>query len=153
MLSKGLGLLVLVFIAGCQKSDFTAIDGRLVNLKDDQGRWLILNVWADWCVPCREEIPELNCLGQRGDVRVVGHDFDNAQGEVLQKKIKRLKIDFPIVEESPLPAIAAKTPNMLPATYIVNPEGKLVDTLYGPQTNSSIRQHLKTLQKRVADNG
>ena len=50
-------------ISGCGTgSKHTFSGGGSVDLERWQGRWLIVNYWAEWCAPCRTEIPELNEL-------------------------------------------------------------------------------------------
>ena len=135
-------------LLACSKPDFTDSRGNGVNLKDSQGRWQILNIWADWCDPCREEIPELNAVFQSDVIRVLGYDFDDSQKGELEDKIQRLSILFPVLTSSPYQYLGAKTPQALPATFILNPEGKLMETLYGPQTQNTIEQAIRKLQKR-----
>lgn len=145
-------LLALVLV-GCSKPDLTDSSGQGVSLKDANGRWMAMNVWAEWCDPCREEIPELNALEKKGDIRVVGYDFDGSKGDSLKKKIDSLSINFPVVTNSPLDLLGVKAPQVLPATLIINPEGKLVDTLYGPQTQASIQKKVRQLQQKGSANG
>ncbi|MDP0562065.1 MAG: TlpA disulfide reductase family protein [Candidatus Endonucleobacter sp. (ex Gigantidas childressi)] len=142
-----------LFLTACQRPDFQALDGKAINLKDDSGRWLVINVWAEWCGPCRAEVPELNALSRTGNIRVVGHDFDEVQGQPLLNKVKKMGIDFPIIAENPLPLFSSTPPKALPATYIINADGKLMDTLYGSQTNEGISMHVKKLQKKTKSHG
>ena len=146
-------LLMAMVLTACSKPDFTDSRGKGVDLKDRQGRWLVINFWADWCDPCREEIPELNALNRKGELRVVGVDFDASQGKVLEEKMASLGIDFPVLSASPLEKLNAKTPKVLPATYIVNPEGELVETLYGPQTQSGLEKRVAQLREKEAAGG
>lgn len=144
--SLTLVFVLLAAIAGCSKPPFTDAQGQPVSLRSDQGQWLVLNFWADWCDPCREEVPELNELGQSGQVRVVGLDFDGSQGESLKSKVAALGIQFPVLQQSPLEQLKEKAPQVLPATYILSPEGKVVDRLYGPQTRSGLEERIQQLQ-------
>jgi thiol-disulfide isomerase/thioredoxin len=50
-----------------------------------RGRWIVLNYWAEWCKPCREEIPELNQLSRElaDRVAVLGINYDGATGPEL----------------------------------------------------------------------
>lgn len=145
-------VLMLIVLTGllmsCGKPDFTDSQGNGINLKDDQGRWLALNVWADWCDPCREEIPELNAVYQSDAIRVLGYDFDDSSGQELNDKIEKLAIAFPVLTSSPTDALNIKFPQALPATFVVNPQGQLVETLYGPQTQNSIEQAIRKQQKK-----
>lgn len=142
-------LLVVVLLGvltACSKPvTFTDISGDSVSLGSDQ--WLALNFWAEWCGPCREEIPELNELASDGQVRVLGIDFDGSQGDSLINKAKALDIRFPVLQESPLTVLNEPPPQVLPATYIISPEGKVVTKLFGPQTRKSLEEQIEKLSK------
>lgn len=63
---------------------FKAPDGREVTLADFRGRTILLNLWATWCVPCRQEMPALDKLqatlgGERFEVVAVNIDTRNAE--------------------------------------------------------------------------
>ncbi|AMO57118.1 TlpA family protein disulfide reductase [Endozoicomonas montiporae] len=148
-----MGLVLAAMLSACSQSEFTDSSGKGVNLNDDQGRWLALNIWADWCDPCREEIPELNAVYQSDAIRVLGYDFDNSQGAELDNKIAKLAIGFPVVTSSPIDNLKTQTPQVLPATFIINPQGQLVETLYGPQTQNTIEQVIRKQQKKVTVGG
>ncbi len=135
-------------LVGCSKSTFTDLQGNSVELSSSKGQWLAVNFWAEWCEPCREEVPELNKLADAGKIRVLGLDFDGSQGDELVKKAEALSIRFPVLRQSPLAELKAKTPQVLPATFIVNPDGELVETLYGPQTRQTIEAKVKELQEK-----
>ncbi|OED40463.1 hypothetical protein ACH42_16350 [Endozoicomonas sp. (ex Bugula neritina AB1)] len=139
--------LMLVLVA-CSKPPYTDTRGDAVSLSSDKGQWLALNFWAEWCDPCRHEIPELNALAVDGAVRVVGVDFDGSQGQELNEKVAMLNIRFPVIEQSPLQSLGAKEPQVLPATLILNPQGQVVETLYGPQTKLTLENRIRKLQER-----
>lgn len=100
------------------------------------GRWLVVNYWAEWCQPCREEIPELNRLARENPelIAVLGVNFDGLQGEALQTAIANMAIEFPSTGVDPSLPLKQPRPRMLPTTLVFNPEGKLQQTLLGPQT-------------------
>ena len=63
---KAIFLVLLVGLSGCAKeSSYRVADGSQMQLSELRGNWVLINYWADWCRPCREEIPELNTLHQR----------------------------------------------------------------------------------------
>jgi thiol-disulfide isomerase/thioredoxin len=103
------------------------------------GRWVVINYWAEWCTPCIKEIPELNELAEQNpDLAVVGVNFDDAEGEELARQITQLGIAFPILAEDPAARLGIPRPAVLPTTLILDPEGKLANTLVGPQTLESL---------------
>jgi len=116
-----------------------------VRLSEYRGKWLLINYWAVWCKPCREEIPELNRLHEADDIELLAVNFDRQQGEVLTREAKDLGIVFPLLLSDPLPVFAQKPPSGLPATLVIGPDGKFREWLVGPQDEAKVRQVLKNL--------
>jgi thiol-disulfide isomerase/thioredoxin len=110
------------------------------DLQSDQ--WNVINYWAIWCKPCREEIPELNRLDQEADITVVGVNFDGKQGAGLAADVADLDIQFRVIAD-PADTLGISRPTVLPTTLVVSPEGEVIATLVGPQTASSIATHIR----------
>ena len=104
-------------------------------------QWNVVNYWAIWCKPCREEIPELNQLNQIENVVVLGVNFDGEVGEALVSDAGDLGIAFDIIDD-PAANLNISRPSVLPTTLVLSPEGTLVATLVGPQTAESIMAHI-----------
>ena len=122
---------------GCSHDDRQSVPG--------DGQWRVINWWAVWCGPCRDEIPELNALAKDPTIQVLGVNFDRKVGEALQADRERLRIEFPILRHDPAEQLGVPRPTVLPTTLVVNPEGVVIATLVGPQTQSSLRAHIKRL--------
>lgn len=134
------GLLMMVMaLAGCQKVELERADSTKLNWDNLRGQWVLVNYWAEWCKPCLEEIPELNELDKAPDITVLGVNFDGVRGEALQALGDRMGIGFTMLADDPGPGFGWKLPVALPATFIVNPEGDLVEARFGPQTEDDIR--------------
>jgi len=115
--------------------------GGGLNLKDERGSWLLINYWAEWCAPCREEIPELNELyAERGDLNlhIMGVNYDGIRDAALANVIEKMGIDFPVLIDDPRRYWETELPQVLPVTLVINPEGKLIANLVGPQTKASL---------------
>ena len=104
------------------------------------GKWIVINYWATWCGPCREEIPELNLLSrEKPDVlKVFGVNFEPVDCQEMQENIKEMGITFPVYPEDPYEQFGYERPMVLPTTIIISPEGSLHAKLVGPQTRDSI---------------
>ena len=102
------------------------------------GRWRVINYWAIWCAPCREEIPELNALDDRTDLMVFAVNYDGQNGEALQAQAAEMGITFTLLEQDPGATLGVERPRVLPTTLLVNPQGAVTDTLVGPQTQESL---------------
>jgi len=130
-------------LSACDGSPGSEQRGPL-SLDQLAGHTVFVNYWAEWCQPCREEIPELNEFQQRhsDSVRVVGVNFDQLEGETLAGQVQRLGIDFPTLDVDPRAALGVPVPVGLPETFVIDGEGKLVSILRGPQTLESLEQAL-----------
>ena len=133
-------ILISILVSACSEPDFTDHQGNSGKFNDLDGRWMIINYWATWCKPCIEEIPELNEFAKAHTTNVVlfGVEFDQNQGEKLQKNIKKLAIEFPVLLHDPAAMLGIKKPLGLPTTFVFNPRGELHQVLKGPQTKETL---------------
>ncbi len=123
---------VLTFAA----SDFTITDSAGVthHLSDYKGKWLLINYWATWCPPCLEEIPDLvNLYDARHakDLMVIGVSVDYKSSKEVAKYVDDMLMSYPIVLGDDKASGVLLHPDVLPTTYIYNPQGKLVKTKQG----------------------
>jgi thiol-disulfide isomerase/thioredoxin len=139
---KRFGVVALCVLLGCTPAaDFRYDDGSPGHYDDWHGQWVVLNYWAEWCAPCRGEIPELNALhGETGGhgVRVVGINFDGLQGDALRQLVGKMQIEFPVIDVDPRAHFGYDLPSVLPTTIVINPAGDVAATLVGPQTRESL---------------
>lgn len=133
-------LCLCALLSACGKPDYHTTDGASGNFADLRGKWLFVNYWADWCAPCIKEIPELNRFQQQyaAQANMFAVNFDNASGAELQQQVKKLSIEFRVFEQDPAAQLGYQRIDVLPATFVFNPEGKLIATLSGPQTVESL---------------
>ena len=131
---------LILILSSCSEPDYRLVDGSSGKLDDFLGRWLIVNYWADWCPPCIKEMPELENFYNDNEDRalVLTYNFDRLEGEELQSQIIRFGVNVPGILTDPGILFGWEAPPSLPATYIINPEGILIHTLIGPQTQESL---------------
>ena len=138
-----------VALAGCGAADLGPDQhGQVVTPESLQGQWLVINYWAEWCAPCRKEIPELNALPERIDkVRVLGVNFDGLQGEALLRAAEGMGIDFTVLADNPAEHFGLEPSGVLPATYLVDERGKVRARLLGEQTADGLVARLQALRE------
>ena len=141
----------VVLISGCDKEpELADFQGNPLTMENQKGDWLVVNYWAVWCDPCREEVPDLNELGKADNgIKVWGVDFDGTESRTeLASKIAMLDIEFPVVAADKVGLLKLERPPVLPATYILNSEGVMQGRLLGPQTKEGLEQHVAQLQAK-----
>jgi cytochrome c-type biogenesis protein len=125
---------------------FTKLDGNPMRLNDLKGRVVLLNFWATWCVPCRNEIPSLSAMNKDLESRglsVIGVSYDDT-ADLVQDFQKDIPQSYQIVlggreVGSQLPA------SPLPTTYIIDRQGRIRDKLIGERTREAFEAVIKPL--------
>ncbi|MHB0764415.1 TlpA family protein disulfide reductase [Stutzerimonas sp. NM35] len=145
----GLSLLACLALAGCSEDWGLDQHGAQVTAQQLDGQWLVINYWAEWCGPCRTEIPELNALDDaHGDITVLGVNFDGLQGEELAAAATDLGIDFRVLSLDPAERLDLPRSAVLPVTYLVDSAGKVRQRLVGEQTAEGLQAQLQELRQR-----
>ncbi len=93
-----------LLLGGCGADYGVDQHGNTVKAEQVDGHWLVLNYWAEWCGPCRTEIPELNAAAKQwaaDGIKVVGVNFDGLQGADLKQAADTLGIDFTVLAQDP----------------------------------------------------
>lgn len=139
-----LGAVFSVLLASCDSSHRS-------DALSESGQWTFVNYWAEWCKPCIKEIPELNELNELAGYQVLGVNFDGAVGADLAEQVSRLGIEFPLLDHDPAEQLGTTRPQVLPTTLLLNPEGKLVASLIGPQTQKTLLDAVNTAQASSGD--
>lgn len=119
-------------------------EGTVRRVSDYAGQAVLLNFWAAWCAPCREEIPELNeaqeIFGERG-LQVLGIAVDKP--EAVRAFMAELPFKYPtLVGESEGMALMATygNPGSLPFTLAFDRDGELVGRKLGKVSAEDIRR-------------
>ena len=126
---------------------FQTLEGRPFRLSDLRGHTVLLNFWATYCLPCRDEIPALNSLQHDLEARglkVVGATvFDNADGvKSYQKEVR--KFDYEVLIGGSEVSSQFPAP-VLPTTYLIDRDGRIRQTISGARDRAGWEAALKPL--------
>ena len=103
------------------------LGGQPHRLADYRGRVVLLNFWATWCTPCRDEMPSIGQLrkklaGRGFDVLAVNVDEPDSR---VRKFLTEVPLDFPVVLDPGGRTTKAWNVRILPASYLIGPDGRI----------------------------
>jgi thiol-disulfide isomerase/thioredoxin len=103
------------------------------SLADYRGRWVLINVWASWCGPCREESPALESFyhRNRATVTVLGIDTRDLTDDG-RDFVAELEISYPQLRDGDGDYAEELGTTGVPESFLVDPAGKLVAHYPGP---------------------
>jgi cytochrome c biogenesis protein CcmG/thiol:disulfide interchange protein DsbE len=131
--------------AAAAEFEVTTLDGQAVRLDTFRGQPLVLNFFASWCDPCREEMPLLNALtsesGRRG-YRVFGIAVQDQRGALVQYA-KEGPVSFPIALDLNSRVQRAYWVFGPPATFFIDSHGMIRDRVLGPLSPGRAREALE----------
>ena len=109
------------------------IDGELLDMSDLRGKVVLVNFWATWCGPCREEIPYLASLTERypEHLVVIGVSEDAGGVDMVEAFADQYGVNYPIVMSTPEIKRAFPGVFALPTSFVVDPDGQMVQTHVG----------------------
>ena len=122
--------------------------GRTVRLSDFKGKVVMLNFWATWCVPCRAEMPDLVKLQrefQSRGLQVIGITYPAFTSAEVQRVIRRMKINYPILLDTRAVAKKYEVGEVLPTTIVIDREGRLRARILGILEPEEFDKEIKPL--------
>lgn len=127
----------------------TTIDGQPVDLAQYRGKWVLLNFFATWCVPCRQEHPDLVRFAARhrsqGDAAVVGVVYDDSL-DAVRSFVRDEGGDWPMVAD-PKGRIALDFGVAgVPESYLITPGGAVAAKVVGGVEASALEDLLNQVK-------
>jgi len=132
-------------ITGSDAPEFTAVtlDGEPVSLSDYRGRVVLVNIWATWCAPCREEMPSMQRLYedlQDTDFEILAVSVDSRIGEInetgqeggdLGAFAADMGLTFPILHDPDAGIQGVYQTTGVPETFLVGRDGVIYKKVAG----------------------
>ena len=128
--------------------NFTTFDGEGIDLHDLRGKGVVINFWASWCTPCREEADLLEQTWRRekgGGIIFLGLDYLDQEPAALAY-LNEFDITYPNGPDLRSQAARRYRIQGVPETFFVSPEGRIVETVVGPIAS---QQELDALLERI----
>ena len=136
-------------IIGSKAPDFsmTGISGQQISLKDLRGQGVLVNFWATWCYPCREEMDDLKAAYEKyKDQGIVILGIDMKEGEdTVRKFTDSYKITYPILIDTDGKVSDAYNVFGIPSSFFIDREGVIRDIVLGEMDQDSINNKIEKL--------
>jgi thiol-disulfide isomerase/thioredoxin len=145
-----LSFYTLIATAETVDFDLLGLDGKRYRLSDYRGKWVLVNYWATWCPPCREELPELEVFHNNHkdtDAVVLGIAMERIEKPRLKAFVDEQFLSYPILITEPAARTELGRVPGLPTSFLVNPEGELVARQVGPLTMEDIEGFIDTMRE------
>jgi cytochrome c biogenesis protein CcmG/thiol:disulfide interchange protein DsbE len=124
--------------------------GAPVSLAGYRGTPVILNFFASWCRDCRAELKAIATVAREasGHVAVVGVDSNDTSSSTAARLIAAVHATYPVGVDADAKVASAYLLSVLPVTYFLNAQGRVVGAALGPQTVASLDRWLKRLSTK-----
>lgn len=128
---------------------FTTFDGNTISLADLKGKGVIVNFWASWCNPCREEAKLLEETWQRekdNGIVFIGLDYLD-QEPAAKAYLTEFAISYPSGPDLRSQAARRYGIQGVPETFFINPEGTITQLVIGPiVSDAQMEQYLAEIR-------
>ncbi len=121
--------------------------GGTGSLAEYRGRWVLVNFWASWCVPCREEAPALESFQRRhggGDFTVLGIDSRDLSGDG-RAFVRRFGLSYPQLRDGDGDAAREYGTTGVPENFLVDPAGRVRLLVRGPVSEEYLSREVAPL--------
>lgn len=118
----------------------TTLDGKTFDLAAERGKWVIVNYWATWCVPCIKEMPAISqFVAAHKNVTAIGLAYDDSEIADIKAFVAKHPVVYPIAQVTvDKPPKDFDEPRGLPTTYLIRPDGSVAKAIVGPVTEASL---------------
>ncbi len=123
-------------------------EGKTLDLGKLQGKVVVVNFWATWCGPCRQEIPgfiEAYKNYKSKGVEIVGISLDEGGWDVVRPYITRASISYPVVIGDQALTEAYGGITAIPTTFIINKEGRIAGKHVGYLSREQLEKQIKAV--------
>lgn len=113
-------------------------------IADYRGEWVLVNLWASWCIPCRQEAPVLDRFARRHrgrGVRVLGIDVQDNSDDALAF-VRQYHVRYPQLRSIGDERSAAFGSTGVPENFLVNPQGRLAFIWRGPVDEQILQEQI-----------
>ncbi|WP_042225061.1 TlpA family protein disulfide reductase [Oceanobacillus manasiensis] len=129
--------------------ELKTLEGEMVKLSDFKGEHVMLNFWATWCPPCRQEMPDMQRIYQDKDPIILAVNLTDT--EVNQKAvsafIEEFGMTFPVLMDEKAEVSELYRIQPIPTTYFIDSEGKIRYKAFGALSYEQMIQEFENMKE------
>lgn len=130
------------------------LDGKgTLELSSLRGKAVVLNTWASWCIPCKEEAPYLEQVwrdNRERDVVVVGLNAKDLRSDA-RRFVDRFDLTFPVVRDGSGDTIREYGVTGFPETFVLDRDGRVVEAFAGAVNTTEDKERLGSAIERALE--
>jgi thiol-disulfide isomerase/thioredoxin len=126
------------------------VDGKIVSSEQFKGKVVVVDFWATWCGPCREEIPGYVALQKKyakDGLVIVGISLDEAGAKVVKPFVQKNGVGYTIVLGDDATREAFGNFEAIPTTFLIDRSGKIRDRKTGAEPTEEYEKRIVALLK------
>lgn len=127
--------------------ELKTVEGKTVHLSDYVGKKVMLNFWATWCPPCKEEVPHMQKVYEEyknQGVEILAVNVTNKEKgkEAVAQFVKEHELTFEVLLDKE--GVVGNTYQVLtlPTTYVIDTKGNMVDIIEGPMNEALMKKEI-----------
>ena len=150
---------VTMLPASVSEAELRALTGAPIKLSNYSGKVLLVNLWATWCGPCRQETPELVKLNKEfrsQGLEVIGLSTENADesADQVREFVQNYKVDYRIGWSGSQVAVALmQGRDAIPQSFVISRSGRIVKRFVGFNAIATPDQIREAVQEALNDKG
>ena len=127
--------------------ELTTLKGDVVSLSDYEGSPVMINFWATWCPPCREEMPDMEKFYQETEIEILAVNLLDTERTIddVEQFVEEYGLTFPILLDESIEVAMIYGIQSIPTSYMIDSEGIIQFIVIGPLTYQQMNQELDNI--------
>jgi peroxiredoxin/outer membrane lipoprotein-sorting protein len=136
-----------MMLTGSRAASFAlkTLEGEPVALEQTRGKVVVLDFWATWCPPCREELPYIEKLREEFAGQVQFYGVNNEDSGTVKNFLKNHKYELPVLMDAKRQVDRQYGVSAIPTMFIIDKQGVIRQHFIGSRSEAKLRQAIQAV--------